>query len=1146
MLFLNNAVRKSSEYANLRRDAEKGLLPAAVTGLPQVHKAAVIDTMRRDMKRRALIVTADEYEGARLADDLRSMGASVVIFPMRDFTLRDVSGISHEYEHERLGALARIIDSDYDVAICSAAALLGRTMPPDVLMKSRFSLESGQSVSPDDICKRLIAAGYTRCDMVEGAGQFARRGDILDLFTPDGDKPVRVEFWGDDIDTICRFDTVSQRREDSIDRIVIPPVSEVLFESAEKFAFKIRAVEKKLPASKSVLKNRLAEAADAADGGILPTCPDRYIALAYERATLLDYTADCLIFVSESAKVKEACKSFTSQLNEDVKSLIEDNRITKSMGDFAMTPAELTDNLGDLDTVYMDSFARGSYETGVNSVINFTARQLSVWGGISSQLIEDVTPMIERGYAVAVLAGTEKSARVLADDLTDARIPCVYSPSPEQIRSGTVTVTDGSLTGGIEFPSAQFALFTHGKVSGKKKSKRKINRNSISSLDELHKGDYVVHASHGIGVFDGINTIRADGVTKDYITIKYAKQDVLYVPVTQLDLVSKYIGNSESGNLKLNRLGGDAWNKTRSRVKAAVKDMAKDLIKLYAERMGKEGYAFSADSDMQRDFEARFEYDETDDQMRCINEIKSDMERKVPMDRLLCGDVGFGKTEVALRAAFKCIADGKQCALLVPTTILAWQHYQTVLRRMEGMPVTVELLSRFRSQSQQDDITRRLRNGEIDMIIGTHKLIGNGVKFRDLGLLIIDEEQRFGVAQKEKIRQVSPNVDTLTLSATPIPRTLNMAMSGLRDMSTLDEAPGDRHPVQTYVIEYDRGMILEAIHRELRRGGQIYYLHNRVDTIIQCAASLAKDLPDRTVAVAHGQMSEEELSEVWRRLIDGEIDILVCTTIIETGVDVPNVNTLIIENADNMGLAQLHQLRGRVGRSSRRAYAYLTFREGKVLSEIAQKRLEAIREFTEFGSGFKIAMRDLEIRGAGNILGGEQHGHMDSVGYDMYIRLLSDAIAEEKGEEPTPDVECTIDLQIGAHIPENYISSLPARLGIYRRIADIRNEDDSQDVMDELIDRFGEPPVPVCGLIDIALLRNRCAAVGIMSVEQQGKFVHIYPSKIDPQQIAALSASLGRLFKLNAGAKPFYQVQMVGSMKPSDVLDGAVSVLEKI
>ncbi|MBQ5810650.1 MAG: transcription-repair coupling factor, partial [Clostridia bacterium] len=661
-----------------------------------------------------------------------------------------------------------------------------------------------------------------------------------------------------------------------------------------------------------------------------------------------------------------------------------------------------------------------------------------------------------------------------------------------------------------------------------------------SSLTELKVGDYVVHIAHGIGVFEGIQKMRVENVSKDYIKIRYDKGGSLYVPVTQLDMVSKYVG-AEEGNVKLNKLGGGEWKKTRSRVRAAVKDLADQLTKLYATRMATKGYAFSKDTDLQSNFEARFEYEETPDQLRCIGEIKRDMERAVPMDRLLCGDVGFGKTEVALRAAFKCMSEGRQVALLVPTTILASQHYETVLRRIGDLPLKIELLSRFVSPKKQERILKDLARGRVDMIVGTHRLISKDVQFKDLGLVIIDEEQRFGVAQKERLKELFPTVDVLTLSATPIPRTLNMAVSGLRDMSTIEEAPQDRYPVQTYVMEQNNSIIADAITKELRRGGQVYYLHNRVESIDACAARLKSRLPECRIATAHGQMSEDELSAVWRKLLEQEIDVLVCTTIIESGIDVPNANTIIIEDADRFGLAQLHQLRGRVGRSHRRAYAYICFRPNAALSEIAQKRLEAVRQFTEFGSGFQIAMRDLEIRGAGSILGGEQHGHLESVGYDMYLKMLADAVAAAKGEEVLPEKECSVDIQENALIPESYIKLLPARMGIYRRIADIRLPADAEDVIEELNDRFGHPPQAVLNLVNIALQRRVAAARGITEIIQKEGRINFTLEIFDAELLYKFSERFKGRVKVMPGTTPILSIRLVPGDSPLAVLTAALA-----
>ncbi|MEG1178957.1 MAG: transcription-repair coupling factor, partial [Oscillospiraceae bacterium] len=803
----------------------------------------------------------------------------------------------------------------------------------------------------------------------------------------------------------------------------------------------------------------------------------------------------------------------------------------------------------ELGAIYADSFARGSFDTPIKELYSITPQQLSVWSGVVSVLKEDYLPENMSEYAVAIMAGTEKAAKNLADELSqDGYNAVFFKKLPKEFAQGQITVIPGSLSAGMDYTAFKFMLITQGRhteVKQSKKTKAKKVANAFTNLDELHKGDYVVQNAHGIGVFDGINCLTVGGLTKDYIKIKYAKNDVLYVPVTQLDTVAKYIGpREESRTVKLNRIGGKEWEKAKSKVRGAVKDMAKELIELYSKRIKAEGFAFSPDIDMQNDFERRFPYDETDDQLRCIDEIKRDMEKPYPMDRLLCGDVGFGKTEVALRAAFKCIADGKQCAILVPTTILAFQHYQTILKRFEEFPVEPEMISRFRTPAQQKKITDGLRRGSVDLVVGTHRLISKDIKFHDLGLLIIDEEQRFGVAQKEKLKEMFPNVDVLTLSATPIPRTLNMAMTGIRDMSIIEEAPQDRHPVQSYVLEYDEGVVTYAIEKELRRGGQVYYMHNKVETIEKVAKKLSELLPEARVAVAHGRMSEEELSDVWRRLIEAEIDVLVCTTIIETGVDVPNVNTLIIENSDALGLAQLHQIRGRIGRSSRRASAYFTFTRGKEISEIATRRLSAIREYTEFGSGFKIAMRDLELRGAGNVLGAQQHGHMEAVGYDMYIKLLSEAVDEEKEQKPKKEQkDCLIDVQIDAHIPDDYIISVPQRLAIYRRIAGIRTNDDAMDVTDELIDRFGEPPESVLGLIEVSLLRNTAAQLGIYEIGQRGDNLLLYSNEIDMKGISRLSQLMRGRVLVSAGSKPYVSVKVPIGGRNITVLKESLMIL---
>ena len=824
----------------------------------------------------------------------------------------------------------------------------------------------------------------------------------------------------------------------------------------------------------------------------------------------------------------------------------EDGTLCRGFDRFSLTHNECIDLLNAHGTIVLESFLHGSIPLNLGTSISFSSNKLAAWNGSYNQLSEDLQGLFAPDRCGVILAGTDKSAKNLVKNLTSDGYNAVFSENIDSIQSGKIFVTSGALSSGFELLGDKFCLITYGQAAYKvetRKRKKPKNGQEIYSLSELSAGDYVVHSVHGIGVFSGIRKIDTHGITKDYIKIDYAKGDVLYVPVTQLDMVAKYIGSQENSRVKLSRLGSQDWQKAKAKVKSSVKDIAKELIALYSARMKSKGYAFSRDNEWQRDFEAKFEYEETPDQLTCASEIKRDMEKTSPMDRLLCGDVGFGKTEVALRAAFKCVADSKQCAFLCPTTILAWQHYQTVTKRFEGYPVRIELLSRFKTAKEQKEILKKLKHGEVDIIIGTHRLVQKDVEFRDLGLAIIDEEQRFGVTQKEHFKELCKNVDVLTLSATPIPRTLNMAMSGLRDMSVITEAPMNRQPVQTYVLEHDDGVINEAIRRELRRGGQVFYLHNDVESIELTANRILEAVPEAKIGIGHGKMRENELSEVWRKMLAQEIDVLVCTTIIETGVDLPNANTLIIENADRMGLSQLHQLRGRVGRSSRRAYAYFTFRKNKVLTEIQQKRLAAIREFTEFGSGFKIAMRDLELRGAGNIMGAQQHGHMESVGYDMYLKLLEEAVSEEKGEiTTTKDMDCLIDISVDAHIPESYVESLTLRLDVYRRIADIRSLEDSNDVKDELKDRFGEIPKSVLGLIDIALIRNKANAMGIYEIRQNGNTLLLYVKEIKSPAVADLLIALNGKAMLNAGAKPYLSVNCPSENSSIDTLKKIFSI----
>ena len=1131
MQFLSDALHALPEYGTLCAALRAGRVPVSVSGLAHIHKALLTASLYRGQKRPLLLVTADDAEAIRFHSDLIALGLPALCYTARDYMLRPAQGVSKEYEHRRLSVLSVLAAGGGPVVVSPVDALTQYTLPPDALLARSLSLAVGQDIALESVVATLLSAGYTRAEEVEGVGQFARRGGILDVFAPDSEQPLRVEFWGDTVDGIAPFDPLTQRRGEPVTAAQFGPAAELPVSDPAGLAAQILALLSRQKSPSPALVSSLTAAADTLNDGLPLHGTDRFLPLLLKKpATLLDYLEKPLILASEPAAIRERMRTTEWQQNEDITTLLEEGLLCGELTALRLTPAALSHALQRQDTLLLDSFAHGKSDLTVKEMISISLRQLPVWGGGFSLLLDDLLPALDNHYACIILAGSKKAALQLTGDLLKEGLSAHFAEHPKQLPArGQILVTGGALSGGFDLIEQKLLCITHGQLNivSRKRLHDAKNKNArrLSSLEELSVGDYVVHTAHGIGIFDGIHQMIVQGATKDYIKIRYVGADVLYVPVTQLDLVAKYIGNTEGG-LKLNRLGGTGWQKTKSRVRAAVRDMADELIALYAKRMSTSGHAFGADTDLQNDFDRRFEYEETDDQLQCIEEIKQDMQRPVPMDRLLCGDVGFGKTEVALRGAFKCISEGKQCVILVPTTILAWQHYQTVLSRMQMQAVNVEMLSRFRTPAMQSQIIKRLRTGEIDLVIGTHRVISKDVQFRDLGLVIVDEEQRFGVGQKERLKELFPTVDVLTLSATPIPRTLNMAMSGIRDMSTIEEAPHDRQPVQTYVLEYDSGVLYDAIRKEMRRGGQVYYLHNRVESITGVATRIGQVVEGCRVGIAHGKMSEEELSAVWKRLMDSELDVLVCTTIIETGVDVSNVNTLIIEDADKMGLAQLHQIRGRVGRSHRRAYAYLTFRRGKALTDIATKRLEAIRDFTEFGAGFKIALRDLEIRGAGNILGGQQSGHMEAVGYDMYLKLLSDAVAESKGEPTAPDNDCLIDLPIDAHIPEEYIPHLPTRLSIYRRIASIHDSEDAGDAIDELTDRFGDLPAAVLGLIDIALVRSAAARAGITEITQNEGSVLLYPTALDMEMVSKMAAALKGRVLLSAGAKPYIAVRL--------------------
>ena len=1140
---LLSALNDIPEYRSLLAAIDNGACPAAFSGLSAVHRAHFAAGIRQELNRPVVVVCADEGEAERMARDLAALsGEEVRTLSAREFTFHNAAVVSRQYEHRRLSTLRALAAGECPLLVCTVESILQRTIPKTLLTQAAQVLRMGERHDLGELAGTLAAAGYTRCEQVEGVGQFALRGGILDFFSPAHPKPVRVEFFGDEIDAMGLFDPDTQRRIENLGAAEILPAAEVLPQfTPGGYGGLLEGLDRLISQAKrrkgsETLVQTLEEDRERLSASTAFPAMDRYIALIYPvMATAADYfPEDAVVVLSESPRVAERGKSYLWQLGEDAKALMERGELAGELADFARTFEELTEVLADWPVCYLDAFTSSRYPQRPRTLLNLLTKQLPSYGASLETAVSDLAHYVSDGFRTVVLVSSEQRALNLQALLREQKMTTAVDFQLHELPGyGKAVIAVGGLTAGMEYPVGRFAVLTEGQslLGKKRRSKPVTNRQKLGSYADLSPGDLVVHEHHGVGRFLEMTKMTVDGVQKDYVKIAYAGADVLYVPATQLDLVSKYIGSGEDAQetRKLSRLGGTDWEKAKTRAKKAVKDLAKGLIQLYAERQRQPGFAFSPDSPWMKEFEDEFEYAETDDQLRCIAEIKQDMEQARPMDRLLCGDVGYGKTEVAFRAIMKCVLDGKQAAILVPTTVLARQHYLTAKQRFAKYPVEIDVVSRFRTQAQMKDTLRRLEQGGIDLLIGTHRLFQKDVKFKDLGLLVIDEEQRFGVQHKEKLKELSKQVDVLTLSATPIPRTLNMALSGIRDMSTLEEPPMDRQPVQTYVLEHDWGVLSDAMRRELERGGQVYYLHNRVETITRTAARIKEMLgEDAAVAVAHGKMSQEELNDVMTRMSDGEVDVLVCTTIIETGIDIANANTLIIEDADHMGLAQLHQIRGRVGRSTRRAYAYLTYRRGKVLTEVASKRLGAIREFAEFGSGFKIAMRDLEIRGAGNVLGPEQSGFLLSVGYDMYLKLLEEAVLEERGEKPERPTECAADLSVAASIPDRYVPSPEQRMDLYRRIAAIRSEADADDVMDELIDRYGDPPRTVNNLISVALLRADAARNGISQIDQKGANLNFYLDQFDLQRVSALCGLEKYRSRLlfSAGERPYLALRL--------------------
>ncbi len=1069
----------------------------AVFGV-DVHKAYFSALLCEDTKRKAFIIVPDDAAARQVREVMDSFAGKSVVFPAKEYNFRNVESVSRFDENKRLETLSFIRKGDFSSVIIPAEALCSLVLHPDDFQE--FEIFNGDTVKFDEIPDRLVKMGYEFFPTVEGAGQFSVRGGIIDIFPPSEEIPYRIEFFGDDVDSISVFDITTQRRTEMKDSVRITPAQEC----ADSNVSRLKSILEPIKNNSFTKKDY-----DLLDQGIIPV-HDRYFPAKFnKKANILNYlNKNDLLFVFDWKTVKSKVEEAVNRINSDIKYL-------KSEG-YAFLDSDYCYDIKSIESqmispIVFETLPCTVQDLPIDSLIDIRLFQTSISSFM--MLKSEIDEYLSTDNRVFILSNDARHTDELNKEFG--------------IRNN-LTIWSGVIPYGYYAPDIRTVVYSYKNIRSsetRRSVRSKYERGErIKSFTDIKPGDYVVHSNYGIGIYDGIHKVESQGVIKDYIKLRYAGTDVLYIPCDHLDQISKYIGGDTDVKIKLNKLGGTEWHKTKQRVKKAVRDLAQKLIALYGQRARIQGYAFSADNEWQRDFEACFEFEETEDQLRCVDEIKKDMESTHPMDRLLCGDVGFGKTEVAMRAVFKCVMDAKQAVILAPTTILAFQHYNTILRRFYGYPINIELLSRFRNAKQQEEILSKLKKGQIDVIVGTHRLVQNDVSFKNLGLVVIDEEQRFGVAHKEFLKEMCPGVDFLSLSATPIPRTLNMSLSGIRDISILNEAPHNRFPVTTYVAEYDIGIVADAIKREISRGGQCFYLHNRIETIYKTAA-LIENKTGARVSVAHGKMSKEELSRIWEDLTQGSIDVLVCTTIIETGVDVPNCNTLIIEDADKMGLAQLHQIRGRVGRTDRRAYAFFLFRKGKALSSDAYKRLMTIREFNEFGSGLKIAMRDLEIRGAGNVLGAEQSGHLLTVGFDMYMKLLEEAVAEEKGEKSIKR-DCTIDIKINAYIPDDYISDGDTRIEIYKVIACIETEDDYSDVLDELIDRFGDPPKEVIQLMKIAKIRSNAAEKGISEIkESSGRLLFFFAESISIEKIPVMtSAFKGRLL-FSAGTKPYFTLR---------------------
>ena len=1126
---------KNPKFISLVNDIKNEKSPIEISGLTDVGETSIIAAISEFTKRPIILITYNEIQAKKLAENIRYFTDKVYVFPKKEILTYDYIAESKDLPYERIDVLNKINDSKNIIVVTTIEAVQQKILAKDELYKNTINFEIGKRCNIDEIKQKLVDLGYTRYDLIDARGEFSIRGGIIDVSVTDT-TGVRIELWGDEVDSIRYFNIVSQRSTSQIDQIEIYPAHEYILEkSLEEVCSDIQS--KIYESNKGQIVERDIE--EIKNGNYLSKVDRYFNSFYYSQETILDYLDDkYVVFVDEQNKVEARSLNIKEDTERLIQALIEKEKIVPES---LLNTESIEDTKNALEgkkKIYIEKL-----NTTTSSSIekfNLRYRQLNYYKNGIDLFINDIKSFQKDNKKIYIVVDMKEKANKIEKLLNENDISTRIEENLNQtiITKNThnnVVITIGKLSEGFESYDLDQIVIVANELVEADRRKRKYKSEEFKQGEkvvfaDLKVGDYVVHRRYGIGIYIGVNTITADGTTKDYIKIKYSGDDVLYIPTDALDSIRKYVGGEEAG-LKLNKLGSKDWEKTTARVKNNLRAVAKELIELYALREKSKGHAFMPDTEWQKEFEGKFPYIETDDQLRCIDEVKADMENEKPMDRLLCGDVGYGKTEVAIRAAFKAVMEGKQVAYLVPTTVLAKQQYQTFKERMKDYPVTVELLNRFRTTKDKNRIVKELKLGDVDIVVGTHKLLGKEVEFKDLGLLIIDEEHRFGVKAKEKIKQYKANIDVLTMTATPIPRTLHMSVVGVRDMSVIYDPPQNRKPVQTYVLEYDEEVIKEAITKELERDGQVFYIYNRVEDIMLKADAISRLVPEANLGYAHGRMTGSQIEEIMEDFVDKKINVLVCTTILESGIDIPNANTIIVENADRMGLAQLYQIRGRVGRSDRQGYAYITYKKDKVLAEEADKRLKAIREFTEFGSGFKIAMRDLEIRGAGSLIGEIQHGHLEEVGYDTYCRLLDEVVKEEQGIEVKPEFEVQIDVDVTSFIPETYIPDSNQKIEIYQDIALCKDEKDIQDVIDELIDRFGDIPHEVENLLEISRIKQLAKAKGVSKVSsKKDAIVFTYDNNLfDASCVQTLIKKYGNRIRFSPGVKPMITLKIANN-----------------